>query len=361
MRERKQVAKRNVPGKAAAGTEAIRRLRRELAAARKRLKTVAAAVQAANKERAFLAKEPRSVKEELRIVKAELSSSQVELGAVRERLKTTDRECRRCRLEVLRKNQHLANLGQLSAGIAHEIRNVNNVVLAEAETLREIWADAEKVLRRFQEQRGDFRLGGLSFAADRQQIALLPSRIAACARQIGAIVESLGRFAGRGDPVLDQKVDLRKIIADTITILNHQIKTHTDRFGVDFQGALPQVRGNERALGQVFINLILNALEALPEKSRGVRLSVEHDRDARRVLVRISDEGVGMTEEIAAQAFLPFFTTKHERGGHGLGLSISASILEKHGGSVAFASRPGEGTVATIALPVSRPAAGLRR
>jgi len=107
-------------------------------------------------------------------------------------------------------------------------------------------------------------------------------------------------------------------------------------------------------LEQVFINVIVNALEALPERSRAVRVSAGLDGDGSRVVVHVEDQGKGISEEVMARIGDPFFTTKAESGGTGLGLSISSSIVERHGGMLRFESNADGGTTVSIDLPVSK-------
>ncbi|HNN85406.1 MAG TPA: ATP-binding protein, partial [Accumulibacter sp.] len=101
-----------------------------------------------------------------------------------------------------------------------------------------------------------------------------------------------------------------------------------------------------------FINVIVNALESLPERSRSVRVSAAADDQGKRITVRVEDQGQGIAEDVITQIGEPFFTTKGDSGGTGLGLSISSSIIEKHGGVLRFESRENEGTTVCIELPV---------
>jgi polar amino acid transport system substrate-binding protein len=102
------------------------------------------------------------------------------------------------------------------------------------------------------------------------------------------------------------------------------------------------------------INLIQNACQALPDNNRGIYISTAYDQNNSNIVVTIRDEGVGMPPETVEHIMDPFFTTKHDAGGIGLGLSISSRIVEEHGGTLRFSSEPGAGTTATITLPIER-------
>ena len=103
----------------------------------------------------------------------------------------------------------------------------------------------------------------------------------------------------------------------------------------------------------MFINVIVNALESLPDRRRSVTVSARSDARGERVIVQVADQGKGIADEVMAQIGEPFFTTKAESGGTGLGLSISSSIVEKHGGVLRFEANESSGTTVSIDLPVT--------
>jgi len=111
------------------------------------------------------------------------------------------------------------------------------------------------------------------------------------------------------------------------------------------------VRAHPQRIEQVVVNLLLNACEALPDASRGVRLVTRCDGAPGWITLEVSDEGVGIAPEHLARVTEPFFTTKRETGGTGLGLSVSSGIVKEHGGTLALSSTPGSGTTATLMLP----------
>ena len=114
---------------------------------------------------------------------------------------------------------------------------------------------------------------------------------------------------------------------------------------------LPPVRGNSQRIEQVTVNLILNACQALDGLEQGIHLSTSFDRELNVVTLMIKDEGVGIPPENLAHVTDPFFTTKREVGGTGLGLSVSAGIVKDHHGKLEFRSTLGEGTTAILTLP----------
>jgi signal transduction histidine kinase/DNA-binding NarL/FixJ family response regulator len=253
--------------------------------------------------------------------------------------------------ELARRNYHLAQLGQISAGIAHEINNPNSFIMFNAEILRDIWRDITAVLDKYYEENGDFSMGGIPFHEAMNNVPELLSGIGEGSRRIKGIVDGLKEYAGQKKANLDERVEINRVIELSLVIVGSQIKKHTDRFVVDLCEGLPGIMGNANKLAQVIINLLMNALQALPDRGRGVFVSTSLSVDGDCIVVQVRDEGVGMTEEILKRIFDPFFTTRQESGGTGLGLAVSYSIVKEHNGILEFTTEPGRGTTAAIVLP----------
>ena len=245
----------------------------------------------------------------------------------------------------------LAALGVLVSGVAHEINNPAGLILLDLPILRAAFADALDAL----EARGDtepLTLAGLPYARMREQVPQLFEDLLQSGRRIKHIVEDLKAFARKEDAPRLERVDLNAVARAAIRLAGPAVRKATHRFETDLAEGLPAVRGNAQRIEQVVVNLLVNACEALPDADRAVRLSTRAD-GAGRVLIEVWDEGVGIPPEHLSRVEEPFFTTKRERGGTGLGLSVSATIVQEHGGTLAFASSPGAGTTATVSLPVA--------
>jgi len=139
-----------------------------------------------------------------------------------------------------------------------------------------------------------------------------------------------------------------------VRLVNHNIKEATHHFSVTLDEALPLLQGNAQQIEQVVVNLLVNALHALPDKERGVTLLTRQTEDGKNAVLEVRDEGVGISENNLAHIMEPFFTTRRESGGTGLGLSVSSRIVKSHGGRLEFSSRPGKGTTALLILPFSK-------
>lgn len=261
-------------------------------------------------------------------------------------------ENRKLQWQAIR-NARLASLGVLSAGIAHEINNPNHAILTNASLLTRIWQDALPILNEYEQEQGAFLLAGLRFAQARETIEQGMSDIGQNAKRIQKIIDNLKHLGRQDRGHMDEPAAVGKVLQGAVTLLEARIRKYTDRFTADLAEDLPIVRGNVQQLEQVFINVIVNALESLPDRSRSVRVSARADGAGTRVIVEVADQGTGIADEVMAHLGEPFFTTKAESGGTGLGLSISSSIVEKHGGALRFASNEDGGTTVSIDLPAA--------
>lgn len=244
----------------------------------------------------------------------------------------------------------MTSLGTMVCSVAHEINNPNNFLLMNARIIKQAWEDIAPVLEEHCHTNGDFAVAHAMWSEARTFLPEAFEGVEQGALRISDIVGTLKSF-GRDDRFLrDSLADVNAVVQLSVSILNNLIASSTRRFTLELVDGLPLVRGSARQLGQVVINLIQNALLALPDPEHGVRVVTGLDPESDQVLIRISDEGSGIVPEIAARIMEPFFTTRLEQGGTGLGLAISATIVKEHGGSIEFCSEPGKGTTFTVRL-----------
>jgi polar amino acid transport system substrate-binding protein len=188
----------------------------------------------------------------------------------------------------------------------------------------------------------------------RQNIPTLFSGISEGAKRIKQIVDDLRNYVRDDTADLNQSVDINAVIKSAVGLLSNMIKNSTHNFSMTYGKNLPLLKGNFQRLEQVLINLIQNACQALPDARKGIFISVQWIEEKSTVVIEVRDEGMGIAPEKIAHITDPFFTTKSDSGGVGLGLSISAKIVEEHGGTLHFDSEIGVGTLAKITLPVDR-------
>lgn len=247
----------------------------------------------------------------------------------------------------------MAALGTLASGIAHEINNPNNYIMSSTQFLHEAWRDIEWILLEYGRENGDYSLGGLP---DAEAIAVIPQLLLSLKEgsvRIKNIVENLKSFARQEKQPYGGTVDVNMATKAALSLLGNQIHTYTDSFVCELDEGLPPVPGSLQQIEQVIINLTMNALQALPYKRCGVRISTAHDTAANQVVIQVSDQGRGIPPDMLRRIMEPFFTTKQEMGGTGLGLSICYSIVKKHQGTIDCESTPDRGTVFSVRLPVA--------
>ncbi len=233
--------------------------------------------------------------------------------------------------EELIKAERLRALGEMSGGVAHDFNNILGAILGRAQLLLE------------RMKKSDVRDG----------IEIIEKAALDGAETVRRIQEFT---RVRVDSSTFVPLDINKVINDSIEFTRTHWKTESEAWGrpiemeCDF-GAVPQMMGDPSGLREVFTNLIINAVDAMP-KGGTIRMSTRVDGNA--VVVRVQDSGIGMSVEVQKRTFDPFFTTKGTRGS-GLGLSICYGIISRHKGEIGLDSRVGEGTTLTIRLPLNLP------
>ncbi|MBN1610295.1 MAG: GAF domain-containing protein [Polyangiaceae bacterium] len=266
-------------------------------------------------------------------------------------------------------SEKLAAVGQLAAGVAHEVNTPVQFISDSAHFLRQAFADMQTLLAHFGTWR-DRLATGESIDVLAQELAQLEeelepehllaeipkaiSRVADGAARVSEVVRAVKDFGRPGLHDLEH-VDLRQSILSTLTVAHREydgiaeVETHFEE--------MPLVPCNPSEINHVLLNLLVNAAHAvadtgLPASGRG-RICVRAFGDGGDAVVSVEDNGVGIAPEIQHRIFEPFFTTREVGRGSGLGLATSrAAVVDRHGGSLTFVSEPGRGTKFTMRLPV---------
>lgn len=246
----------------------------------------------------------------------------------------------------------MAALGTLISGVAHEINNPNGLILISIPTLVDAYKDTSHILEEYYREHGDFTMGGLPYSRMKVEIPRILEDMQGGAQRIKRIVYDLKDFARRDDTGNKELLDFNTTVQAAVRLADLSIRKATDSFVAEYGEGLPRVWGNAQRIEQVVINLLINSCQALPDTSRSIRLSTSYNREAGTVVLSLSDEGVGIDPEHMSQLMDPFFTTKQDHGGTGLGLSVSSKIVRDHNGTLTFDSLPGEGTTVTLSLDI---------
>ncbi|MGC8839334.1 MAG: sensor histidine kinase [Anaerolineae bacterium] len=226
--------------------------------------------------------------------------------------------------------QRLAAAGQLSAAYAHEINNLLTGVLGYASLVRRM-------------------------VADRPAVASDVDRIREQAERIAQLVRHLLDLSRRGSSTREQ-VDLSMVVDRVLGLRERPLKRANIEIVRTYSETIPRVEAVPEEIEQVVLNILNNAVQAMPKGGRlEVHLTV--DEGAGQVCLEVRDTGCGIPPEALPRVFEPFFTTKPRGQGTGLGLYVSRCIVERHGGSMAIQSEVGVGTVVQVFLPLARPEA----
>jgi len=253
-------------------------------------------------------------------------------------------------------------LAMLSAGVAHEINTPNNAVLRNVPMLKEIWSTLEVVIDRINHEEGGFTVRGFGYEDLKRDIPDMLNDLYMGAQDIRKIVDGLKDYARAPSGAEDlSMVDINEVVQYAMRLLKHSIVVATDQCTLSLHAGLPRIRVDRLKLTQVVVNVLENALQALPDRSCGVSIATlveSADGQGESIVIRIADEGVGMSAETLASVFDPFFTTKRDRGGSGLGMAVVSGIVHDMCGSITLRSELGAGTMVTIRIPVGRTVEG---
>ena len=257
-------------------------------------------------------------------------------------------------MQLIQANK-MTSLGTLVSGVAHEINNPNQVILMNSSMTAAAWTDALEILDAHRREDGEFCLGGLPYTEMRDTLPQLIQEVHDSARRIERIIGDLKDFARPGARGTHTTFALNEVVQRALRLLAHLIHKRTDHFRIALADSLPSLHGDAQQVEQIVVNLVINALEALPDRKRGITVTTALDDARRSVVLEVKDEGMGIPPEHLPRLGEPFFTTKQTSGGTGLGLAITSSLVRLHRGRLAFASEPGRGARATVEFPCLRP------
>lgn len=284
----------------------------------------------------------------------------VVLAAVTVWIRTLQRQVERRTEEVKKQQQQLiqadkmSSLGTLVSGVAHEINNPSGLILLNLPMLKDAWADTLPVLDQYYQQQGQLEIAGLDYSRIRDEIPYVLDEMNEGAQRIKRIVNDLRDFARQEATDAPEPINLNDVVSTAARLLDVTIRGYTTKFNLLLDPYLPSMLGNAQRIEQVVINLIINACQSLPDTHHGVKVETRIDHIRQRVVLAVHDEGCGIEPEAMPNLTDPFYTTKREQGGTGLGLSVSAGIVNAYNGTIRFHSKPGQGTRVEVAFPWNR-------
>jgi PAS domain S-box-containing protein len=251
----------------------------------------------------------------------------------------------------LMRAEKMASLGQIIAGVAHEINNPNNLVYFNLPILRRYLDEIRPYLDRAHQEDPDLVLCHMPYSEFIEDIYRLIDNMGHGSSRITEIVSELKDYVGSSQVEAPKPGDLESVINSVMTLVGKQVRKMVKTLEVTVAPDLPPVTMHAGKIEQVLINLLINAGQAADKEDSHVRLSARRGTPGTVCLV-VEDNGSGIPEALKNQIFDPFFTTKGREQGTGLGLAISHRIIEDHGGSITVDGTQGEGTRFTIVLPI---------
>jgi signal transduction histidine kinase len=238
-------------------------------------------------------------------------------------------EAQRLAEERLVRSAKLAAVGEMAAAVAHELNNPLTTVTGFAELILESLAED---------------------SPEYEDMSLVLSE----AQRSRTVVRRLLDFS-RQSELLRVDTDLNELISTVLQLVHHLAQTENIQVRMELWGDIPLIRADRNQIQQVILNLVHNAIQAMPDGGELIVASLMEEREAQTWLgIQVEDNGVGIDQDDIGQIFEPFFTTKPSGQGTGLGLSVSYSIISEHGGYIDVSSTKGKGSVFTIWLPAER-------
>jgi len=262
-------------------------------------------------------------------------------------------DLKRAQRQMVRADK-MAALGQIVAGVSHEINNPNNFIHFNLPILRR-YVDAMRPLLELElEKNPDLELLNMRYEAFLEDLFKLIDNMEHGSARITSIVSGLKSYIRSGEDLEMKTGSIAKVIDQVMTLVGKQVSKMVKRVDVEVAENLPPVKMNAGKMEQVLINLLINAGQAADKVDSWVRLTARATDGGDAVEILVEDNGAGIPADSLEQIFEPFFTTKGRETGTGLGLAISQQIIDEHGGRIEVTSEVGARSCFTVRLPAAR-------
>jgi PAS domain S-box-containing protein len=255
----------------------------------------------------------------------------------------------------------LKYIGEIVIGVAHEINNPNTFIRVNNKNIQMILDLMKPILEKIAAENNNLKIGNLEFSDAVSRLERANQGIYQASERILMVIERLKNFAKKDTQIMTN-LDINEIISESLMLTTYFLEKILD-IEVDIEPNLPKIYGSSIELVQLLVNLITNSFHSIEEKigqnipefTRGkVILSVKNSASTEEIIIRVIDNGLGIPKEIQDKVFNPFFTTKPQGKGTGLGLALSYGIVNRHEGSITFVTIPKEKTEFTIKLPYKK-------
>lgn len=261
-------------------------------------------------------------------------------------------EEKRQNIAKLIQTNRMTSLGLLVSSMAHEINNPNGAIRLDGSFLGKMLQGMEPLFEVIQREEPDYRVCGLDGKAARDELLRATENIIRNTGRIETVIKDLRTYSLGAETPITPEVDANRVVGSALTIIRAHGR-YTNAVIIEELGDnLPAISANHHQLEQVIVNLLLNALQALPAEGGTVTVGTSCNPSSGEVVISVKDTGEGIPQEHLDRLFEPFFSTRIDSGGSGLGLYISSFIVNEHGGRLEFDSTVNKGTTVMIRLPV---------
>ncbi len=257
------------------------------------------------------------------------------------------------RLQQMIQTHKLTALGEVVAGVAHEINNPISFISYNIPLLEEIWKSVEPLIPDKTLIHAQWKHQGMTPYEIKQNMGEIIDAFKIASGRITRVISGLKEFSRSDEAAEKQDTNIRDIIQGALIIVGAQVRRTVSKITQNIDQNLPSIKGHFHKLEQVITNLLINAHQAMPDERKGsITIAARYIDRINSVVIEIEDNGAGIAHDIVDHIFDPFFTTRRDTGGTGLGLSISYGLVKEHQGTIGVLSRPGKGSRFTIFLPV---------
>jgi len=289
-----------------------------------------------------------------RVIRPPLNSSTYIVGAWQD--VTEEKRIRQegeLRLQQMIQTHKLTALGEVIAGVAHEINNPISFIAYNVPILEEIWKTVEELIIRNNMNHPQWDNKGLTPQEICQHMRDIIEAFKIGGNRINRVINSLKEFSRSSEDIHKKPLAIQEVVEGALIIVGAQLRMTASHIEQHFAERIPLIQGNSQKIEQVITNLLINAHQAIePGKKGKIIIRCRYIERLKAVLLEIEDNGKGIDQKIMDHIFDPFFTTRRDRDGTGLGLSISYGLVKEHHGIIGVLSRPGKGSRFSVFLPV---------
>ena len=289
-----------------------------------------------------------NLKEKIKILEKETATLKESLISQKE-----NEEKLRQSQEQLFQAQKMETLGTLVAGVAHEINNPINLIMYNIPLLKKIWHDFKPVIHKNATENPVQKYGGLSYEFLNENLDQLITDMDLAAKRVETIVSRLKDFSRKSSIIDKSEMSVNDAIQNTLRLAQSTLKKSNVDVRLDLSEEIPSIKGHLQSIEQVILNLVINAIEAIEHDHGAIDINTDYDEKKKQVILTVCDNGSGMPPEVLEKIFDPFFTQKQTKGGTGLGLSVTYSLVKAHEGEITCQSEEGTGTRFIVKLPLS--------